>query len=85
MNNQNLDQTIKTEELNKVLGVNVVGTFNVSKYAALQMVKQEPLNEFKERGVIVNVASVAGIEGQRGQAVYSASKGAIIGKYTLLW
>ena len=44
------------------------------------MVKQQPLNEFKERGVIVNVSSVAGIEGQRGQAVYSASKGAIIGK-----
>lgn len=65
--------------MNRVLGVNVVGTFNVTKYTALQMVKQQPLNDFKERGVIINVASVAGIEGQRGQTVYSASKGAIIG------
>ncbi|KAL4476430.1 hypothetical protein ABPG74_010163 [Tetrahymena malaccensis] len=76
---KNQDQTIKTEEMNRVLGVNVVGTFTVTKYVALQMVKQQPLNEFKERGVIVNVASVAGIEGQRGQTVYAASKGAIIG------
>jgi NAD(P)-dependent dehydrogenase (short-subunit alcohol dehydrogenase family) len=44
------------------------------------MVKQNALNDYKEKGVIINVASVAGIEGQRGQAVYSASKGAIIGK-----
>ena len=61
-----MDNTIKTEEMNKVLGVNVVGTFNVTKYAALQMVKQQPLNDLKERGAIINVASVAGIEGQRG-------------------
>ena len=58
-----MDNTIKTEEMNKVLGVNVVGTFNVTKYAALQMVKQQPLNDLKERGAIINVASVAGIEG----------------------
>jgi NAD(P)-dependent dehydrogenase (short-subunit alcohol dehydrogenase family) len=43
------------------------------------MHKQPELNEFKERGVIVNIASVAGYEGQRGQTVYSASKGAVLG------
>ncbi|EGR29355.1 short chain dehydrogenase reductase family protein, putative [Ichthyophthirius multifiliis] len=77
---KNQDKTINTAELERVLKINVVGTFNVSKYVAMQMVKQNYINqEFKERGVIINVASVAGIEGQRGQTVYSASKGAIIG------
>jgi NAD(P)-dependent dehydrogenase (short-subunit alcohol dehydrogenase family) len=67
-----------TDELMKVLKVNVVGTFNMSKWAAARMATQTPL-EGGERGVIINVTSVAGIEGQRGQVVYSASKGAIIG------
>lgn len=43
------------------------------------MTKNEPINDRGERGVIINVASVAGIEGQRGQVPYSATKGAIIG------
>lgn len=47
----------------RVLKINVVGTFNVSKHAAAQMIKQEPVGEFKERGLIINVASVAGLEG----------------------
>eukprot|EP01016_Furgasonia_blochmanni_P020893 TRINITY_DN23277_c0_g1_i1.p1 TRINITY_DN23277_c0_g1~~TRINITY_DN23277_c0_g1_i1.p1 ORF type:complete len:324 (+),score=75.80 TRINITY_DN23277_c0_g1_i1:10-981(+) len=67
-----------TEEMLKVLRINVVGTFNVSKWAAAKMATQAPL-EGGERGVIINVASVAGIEGQRGQVIYSASKGAILG------
>lgn len=66
-------------EFLKVFNINVLGTFNVSKYAAQQMMKQTPLNEEKERGVIINVASVAGFEGQRGQVIYGGSKGAIIG------
>jgi NAD(P)-dependent dehydrogenase (short-subunit alcohol dehydrogenase family) len=49
----------------------------VSKYCAEQMSKQEP--EDGERGVIVNVASIAGIEGQRGQVLYGGTKGAILG------
>ena len=66
-------------EFLKVYNINVLGTFNVSKYAAQQMMKQAPLNEEKEKGVIINVASVAGFEGQRGQVIYGGSKGAIIG------
>lgn len=58
--------------------INVTGTFNVTKYAAKAMMAGPEIGEFKERGVIVNVASLAGIEGQRGQAVYAASKGAVI-------
>jgi len=50
-------------ELIKVLKVNVLGTFLMSKFASLQMIKQDTIGEFKERGVIINVASVAGIEG----------------------
>jgi NAD(P)-dependent dehydrogenase (short-subunit alcohol dehydrogenase family) len=65
--------------MNLVLKVNVVGTFNVCKYAAQQMITQEPVNAQFGRGVFLNVASIAGIEGQVGQTIYSASKGAIIG------
>lgn len=60
-----------------VLKINVIGTLNVCKYAAKVMSQQEEING--ERGVLINVASVAGFEGQKGQIVYSASKGAIIG------
>ena len=69
----------KAAEMLRTLKINVLGTFNVSKAAAYQMTKQKPTGEKEERGVIINVASVAGIEGQRGQVCYSASKGAIIG------
>ena len=62
----------------KVIEVNLVGTFNVIRLAAEQMIKNEP-NEEGERGVIINTASVAAFEGQIGQAAYSASKGGIVG------
>lgn len=64
-------------EFNKVIQVNLVGTFNVIRLAAEQMAKNEPVNG--ERGAIVNIASVAAFEGQMGQAAYSASKGGIVG------
>merc|ERR1712110_910488 len=54
------------------------GTFYGSAHAARAMAKC-PAAEDGSRGVIINVASVAGIEGQKGQLVYSASKGAVIG------
>ena len=64
---------------NKVVRVNLTGTFNVLRLAAEQMAKNEPFNEHGGRGVIINTASVAAFEGQVGQAAYSASKGGITG------
>src|SRR5690606_25879251 len=61
----------------KVIQVNLIGTFNVLRLCAEQMQNNEPLNADGERGVIVNVASVAAFDGQIGQAAYSASKGGI--------
>lgn len=63
----------------KVLNVNLIGTFNVLRLAAEQMGKQDPVTEDGGRGVIINTASVAAFEGQVGQAAYSASKGGIVG------
>lgn len=40
-----------------------MGTVNVCKYSALAMIKNDPVGEFKERGVLVNISSVAGFEG----------------------
>ena len=64
---------------NKVLQINLAGTFNVLRLAAEQMAANEPVDEHGGRGVIVNTASVAAFEGQIGQAAYSASKGGITG------
>lgn len=65
------------DEFNKVIQVNLVGTFNVLRLSAERIAKTEPLGE--ERGVIINTASVAAFEGQIGQAAYSASKGGVVG------
>jgi NAD(P)-dependent dehydrogenase (short-subunit alcohol dehydrogenase family) len=62
----------------KVIAINLVGTFNCIRLAAAAMVKAEPM-EHNERGAIVNTASVAAFDGQIGQAAYSASKGGIVG------
>jgi NAD(P)-dependent dehydrogenase (short-subunit alcohol dehydrogenase family) len=61
-----------------IMKLNTYGTFYGSAYAASAMSKC-PAAADGSRGVIINVASVAGIEGQKGQLVYSASKGAVIG------
>lgn len=66
------------ENFNKVIQVNLVGSFNVIRLAAEKMVNNSP-NEEGERGVIISTASVAAFEGQIGQAAYSASKGGIVG------
>mgnify|MGYP001814220748 FL=1 len=67
-----------TELFNKVIQVNLVGSFNVTKEAAAFMVQNEP-NDDGERGVIISTASIAAFEGQIGQAAYSASKGGVVG------
>jgi NAD(P)-dependent dehydrogenase (short-subunit alcohol dehydrogenase family) len=58
--------------------VNLVGTFNVSRLAAVRMLKNEP-NAQGERGCIVNTASVAAFDGQIGQVAYTASKAGVVG------
>ncbi|XP_029463867.1 3-hydroxyacyl-CoA dehydrogenase type-2 isoform X2 [Rhinatrema bivittatum] len=68
----------KLEDFQRVLNVNVAGTFNVIRLAVGEMGKNEP-DQDGHRGVVVNTASVAAFDGQVGQAAYSASKGAIVG------
>ena len=65
------------DSFNKVVQVNLIGTFNVARLAAAAMKENEP-TEGGERGVIVNTASVAAFEGQIGQAAYAASKGGVV-------
>jgi NAD(P)-dependent dehydrogenase (short-subunit alcohol dehydrogenase family) len=60
------------------MGMNAVGTFNVTRLAAAAMAGNEP-DVHGQRGVVVNTASIAGIEGQTGQLAYAAAKGAILG------
>lgn len=66
------------ELFERVIRVNLIGTFNVIRLAAQAMLDNEP-GESGERGVIVNTASVAAYDGQIGQAAYSASKGGVVG------
>jgi NAD(P)-dependent dehydrogenase (short-subunit alcohol dehydrogenase family) len=61
-----------------VIGINLVGTFNVLRLAAAAMAKNAPGDD-GERGVIVNTASVAAYDGQIGQAAYAASKAGVVG------
>ena len=63
----------------KVIDVNLIGTFNLMRIGAAAAAKTEPADGDGQRGVVINTASVAGIEGQTGQVAYSASKGGIIG------
>lgn len=67
-----------TANFNRVIQVNLVGSFNVTKEAAAVMQLNDP-DDNGDRGVIVSTASIAAFEGQIGQAAYSASKGGIVG------
>ncbi len=62
----------------RVMRVNLTGTFNMTRLAAAAMAERAP-DEDGERGVIINTGSVAAEDGQIGQAAYSASKGGIVG------
>lgn len=67
------------DEYMKVVMVNQVGTFNVSRFAAEAMSRNDVINDDGGRGVIINTASIAAYEGQIGQLAYSATKGAVVG------
>ena len=71
--------TIHTESFIKTMNINLKGTFLTCKYALYICENELDLDLDNERGVIINVASIAGIEGTIGQAAYSADKGGIIG------
>jgi NAD(P)-dependent dehydrogenase (short-subunit alcohol dehydrogenase family) len=72
------DSAHDLEAYKKVININLVGTFNVTRLAATAMSQTEPM-EGGERGAIVNVASLAAFDGQIGQAAYSSSKGGVVG------
>ncbi len=63
----------------KVIQINLIGTFNVTRLAAEAMQHNAPTTDDNERGVIINTASVAAFDGQIGQVAYSASKGGVVG------
>jgi NAD(P)-dependent dehydrogenase (short-subunit alcohol dehydrogenase family) len=66
------------EPFQVIIAINLIGTFNVLRFAATAMRENEP-DDGAERGVCVQTASVAAFEGQIGQIAYSASKGGIVG------
>jgi NAD(P)-dependent dehydrogenase (short-subunit alcohol dehydrogenase family) len=61
-----------------IIAINLIGTFNVLRFAANAMIANEPLHD-GERGVCVNTASIAAYDGQVGQIAYAASKGGVVG------
>lgn len=66
------------EEFARVINVNLIGSYNISRLFAAECVKLAPLED-GERGVMVFTASVAAFDGQVGQQAYSASKGGLVG------
>jgi NAD(P)-dependent dehydrogenase (short-subunit alcohol dehydrogenase family) len=66
----------RLETFSRAINVNLIGTFNMLRFAAEQMQHNAP-GDSNERGVIINTASVAAFDGQVGQAGYSASKGGV--------
>jgi len=76
-----IDRTGEPHDLERfrtVIGVNLIGTFNVMRLAAAAIATQDAL-EHGERGVIINTASVAAFDGQIGQIAYAASKAGVAG------
>ena len=63
----------------KVIAVNLIGTFNLMRIGAAAIAKTEPADEDGLRGVVINTASIAALEGPAGQVAYAASKGGIVG------
>jgi NAD(P)-dependent dehydrogenase (short-subunit alcohol dehydrogenase family) len=71
------DGPMPLDAFRQVIEINLIGSFNLMRLAAADMIALEPLAD-GERGVIVSTASVAAYEGQIGQAAYAASKGGIV-------
>jgi NAD(P)-dependent dehydrogenase (short-subunit alcohol dehydrogenase family) len=71
------DGPMPLADYERIIRVNLIGTFNMMRLAAADMATLEPLDH-GERGVIISTASVAAYEGQIGQAAYSSSKGGVV-------
>ncbi len=67
---------LKLDAFERVIRVNLIGTFNMLRLAGAEMSDADPMED-NERGVIVNTASIAAFDGQVGQAAYAASKGGV--------
>ena len=72
------NEPLDIEKFRATIELNTVGTFNVTRLSAARMATVDP-DEFGQRGVVVNTASIAGYEGQTGQVAYGASKAAVLG------
>ena len=72
------DGPLALEAFERVVRINLIGSFNMLRLAAAEMSSADPLEE-NERGVIINTASIAAYEGQIGQPAYAASKGGVVG------
>jgi NAD(P)-dependent dehydrogenase (short-subunit alcohol dehydrogenase family) len=72
------DGPMSLSDFDRVIKVNLIGSFNMLRLASAEMSKLEPLAT-GERGVVISTASIAAYDGQIGQAAYSASKGGIVG------
>ena len=68
-----------TADFQRIIEINLIGTFRCLAKSAAGMMTLEPLDDGGERGVIINTASVAALDGQMGQAAYSASKAGVVG------
>lgn len=66
------------EDFQRTIDINLIGTFNVARLAAAAMQENTP-DDQGARGVIINTASIAAFDGQKGQAAYAASKGGVAG------
>jgi NAD(P)-dependent dehydrogenase (short-subunit alcohol dehydrogenase family) len=73
------DGPLDLAKFTRVINVNLIGTFNVTRLFGAEATQLEPVTKDGERGVVVMTASVAAFEGQIGQVAYSASKGGIVG------
>ena len=72
------DGPLALEAFERVVRINLIGSFNMLRLAAAEMSSADPMEE-NERGVIINTASIAAYEGQIGQPAYAASKGGVVG------
>ncbi len=72
----NREGAMPLEDFSRVININLIGSFNLMRLAANEMMQLEPIES--ERGVIISTASVAAYEGQIGQAAYAASKGGVV-------